>query len=153
MMSPQYRLLSSLGSDNPVPFTFLFLSFLYNYSMEFNTRTRVVSVRPMERQDVRGWNAWVGWTEGRMRERRENVREAPPRGLPTYAYMPSRGRGWVTRLKKLHTMGTGAGGWSTLSHLSIEDPFETHYDVAHVLKASTNGLLRLELGVSRRRRR
>ena len=33
-------------------------------------------------------------------------------------------------------------------HCSIEDPFETHYDVAHVIKSAQMAYLRKELLVS-----
>lgn len=38
-----------------------------------------------------------------------------------------------------------ADGWKRHNRLSIEDPFETSYDVSHVLKPATNALVRGEI--------
>jgi len=49
----------------------------------------------------------------------------------------------VTKLDKTETHA-----WFHSDHLSIEDPFETHYDVAHVVKGPQMAYLRKEFLVS-----
>jgi DNA polymerase sigma len=149
--------LAPVGARNTSPVALLLLDFLFHYGLAHNCRAVAVSCRnvarplPLEPSDcVRPGRPP---SKSRERERERDQRDARS-GVGDDGTVPGfEGGRWrgdpfageVDADGEVRAAWKAAeAAWPLRSVLTVEDPFETSYDVAHVLRPQTQRALRAE---------
>ena len=127
-----FKYLHEFGSRNKETLAELLLGFFQYYSWDFDYKHHVVSIQHVASTNTMNTNNHQS-VSNTTNNSSSNNNKTPP----TVISLPS-------KLLKAETYA-----WNTHSRLSVEDPFELHYDVAHVLKGPQMAYIRKEFLVNK----
>eukprot|EP01138_Halocafeteria_seosinensis_P016294 gb/GECG01016624.1/.p1 GENE.gb/GECG01016624.1/~~gb/GECG01016624.1/.p1 ORF type:complete len:1372 (+),score=192.05 gb/GECG01016624.1/:1-4116(+) len=127
----------SLCERNKTSIGELLLEFLWHYSFEFDSRRHVASIRPTPPvpRDIT--------KNGGKKGNDVSSDTLDPEVLARYDFCFTNRFGWRAEVRK--EWKADVEGWARKPTFGIEDPFETFYDVAHVLRSGTQHLLLKEM--------
>lgn len=116
----------------------LLLHFLWHYCFEFDSRRHVASIRPAPPVP-----ADISQDKPGPKSKAVDSFEFDPEVLARYDFCYHPRLGWRSEVRK--EWKADVEGWARKPTFGIEDPFETFYDVAHVLRSGTQHLLLKEM--------